>query len=192
MSAWPHRTAVMSLLGWLLFSSAATFPLIAVEPVEKEDEVRPQPTTEALLVHLADGAYQFCTEPDPLDWRDGAGVCLNFVKQGTTFQGYYGYPHSNSFVCLRGQLSEDWLQGEGLVLAWAGQTWPEIPQEEFIWDTEGRLYLSQGEIVHSEKSDEGWVCWILFRQARLNLEGLYRYATPRMVSPTQLCDWQFN
>ena len=150
------------------------------------------PTVETLLTNLPDGAYQFCTEPVSQDWRDGAGVCLNFVKQGTTVDGYYGYPHSDRFVCLRGRVSEDWLYGQGLVISWAGRRWSDIPQAEFTWDPEGRLYLSQGELAHSEQMSEGQVGWIIFQQASLNLQELYRYAAPRMKSPNQLCDWRCN
>ncbi len=47
------------------------------------------------IAKLANGNYQFCSQPKPNDWRDGAGVCLNFVKVGDRIGGYYGYPHSD-------------------------------------------------------------------------------------------------
>jgi hypothetical protein len=140
---------------------------------------------EPLMRTLTDGTYQFCTEPDPQDWRDGAGACLNVVKQELTLTGYYGYPHSGNFICLRGQVAGNWLSGQGLVISWVGQSWFEVPSEEVVWDREGRLYLSHGDVIPSE----GQVSKIVFSQARLNLEGLYQYPESRMTPPTQLCDW---
>lgn len=212
MSGWHCSIGLISLISWLLFLSAVNLPA-SLEKVGKFclsryldyiqipslclgkkdcSQIRCGLTMEALVANLPDGIYQFCTVPDPQDWRDGAGACLNFVKQGTTVDGYYGYPHSDRFVCLRGQISEDWLQGEGLVISWAGHAWSDIPQAEFSWDEEGRLYLSQGELVHSEKLDEGQISWIIFQQARLNMQGLYPYPESRMTSPTQLCNWLSN
>ncbi|MDJ0708081.1 MAG: hypothetical protein QNJ46_32815 [Leptolyngbyaceae cyanobacterium MO_188.B28] len=188
MSVWRHSVGLVGLVGWLLFSNVTTLPA----SLEKGEESGILPTAETLLTNLPDGAYQFCTEPDPQDWRDGAGVCLNFVKQGTTVNGYYGYPHSDSFVCLQGKVAEDCLYGKGLVISWAGRIWLEIPQVEFNWDKEGRLYLSQGSLAHSEEMGEGQISWIVFQQANLNMQGLYPYPSPRMTSPTQLCDWRFN
>ncbi|MBE9069842.1 hypothetical protein IQ260_24675 [Leptolyngbya cf. ectocarpi LEGE 11479] len=154
--------------------------------------VKSQPSTmETLLTPLDNGSYQLCTDPDPQDWRDGSGTCLNILKQGTTLEGYYGYPHSGSFVCLRGQVSENWFDGQGLVMSWVGNAWQDIPQETFIWDyPEERLSLSQGELVRSEGADQ--VHWIMFQTARLNMQSMYLYDSPQMTSPTQLCDWSFN
>ncbi|MDJ0693539.1 hypothetical protein [Mastigocoleus sp. MO_188.B34] len=188
MSGWYNFIALISLVGWLLFSSAATSPA----SLEKEEKAGISPMAETLLVNLPDGAYQLCTEPDPQDWRDGAGVCLNCVKQGMSIDGYYGYPHSDSFVCLRGKLSKNWLYGEGMVISWVGNPWFEIPQKKFTWDKEERLNLSQGNLMHSDGIGEDRVKWIIFKQASLNMQGLYLYPNPRMTSPTQLCDWSFN
>ena len=47
--------------------------------------IESQPSTmETLLAPLDDGGYQLCTEPDPQDWHDGSGTCLNilFVVRG--------------------------------------------------------------------------------------------------------------
>ena len=189
MSAWRDWFGSLGLISWLLCSSAVvwptTFPQLFAAQAQAVDG---QPTMEQLLMALTDGTYQFCTEPDPQDWRDGAGACFNFVKQELTLEGYYGYPHSGDFICLRGQVSGDWLSGEGLVTSWAGQGWIEIPPEEFVWDREGRLSLNQGEVIESE----GPISQIVFGQARLHLQGLYQYPESRMTSPTQLCDWSFN
>ncbi|MFH7027824.1 MAG: hypothetical protein ACHBN1_21105 [Heteroscytonema crispum UTEX LB 1556] len=32
------------------------------------------------IATLTDGKYQFCSQGDPKDWRDGAGVCFNQSK----------------------------------------------------------------------------------------------------------------
>ncbi len=32
------------------------------------------------IATLANGNYQLCSQPKPLDWRNGAGVCFNFTK----------------------------------------------------------------------------------------------------------------
>ena len=96
MSAWRDWISSLGVMGWLLWSSAvACSPALSKAPPVKEQAVNAQPTMERLLMALTDGTYQFCTEPDPQDWRDGAGACLNFVKQELTLNGYYGYPHSD-------------------------------------------------------------------------------------------------
>ncbi|MBE7385656.1 MAG: hypothetical protein F6J95_030205 [Leptolyngbya sp. SIO1E4] len=188
MSVWQRSISLIPLVGWLLFSNSATLPA-GLEKIAAADTSL---TAETLLTNLPDKNYQFCTEPDPQDWRDGAGVCLNFVKQGVTVDGYYGYPHSGNFVCLRGEVSGDWLQGEGLAISWFGQTWSDIFQEEFTWDSEGRLFLSQGEVMHHEGMGEDQASWIIFEQASLNMQGMHSYPEPRMTSPSQLCNWAFD
>jgi len=180
MSGWHFPVGLISLLGGLSLLSTTLSPV----PLNKK-QTTPSQQTEPLLSTLPDGAYQFCTEPDPQDWRDGAGVCLNVVKQGTFVEGYYGFPHSSDFVCLRGQVAENLISGEGLAISWAGQPWSDIPQEEFLWDEEGHLSLGQGNIAQRK----GEVSWIIFRQMSLDTQGLYRYLEPRMTSPHQLCDW---
>ena len=155
--------------------------------------VESQPSTmETLLAPLDDDGYQLCTKPDPQNWRDGSGTCLNILKQGTMLEGYYGYPHSGSFVCLRGQVSENWFHGQGLVISWAGTVWQDIPQETFIWDyPENRLSLGKGKLVRSEGVGVDQVHWIMFQTARLDMQSMYLYDSPGMTSPTQLCDWSF-
>lgn len=176
--------SLVKLINWnwlLVLGIALLFPI----SVESQT-----PTMETLLTPLEDGGCQLCTEPDPQDWRDGSGTCLNILKQGTTLEGYYGYPHSGSFVCLRGQVSENWFDGQGLVISWAGNILPDIPQETFIWDyPEERLSLSQGELVRSEDEGADQISWIMFQSARLNMQSMYLYDSPRMTSPMQLCDW---
>ncbi len=171
--------------GWLLALGVILLTPVAIEAQNS--------TMETLLANLTDGAYQLCTEPAPQDWRDGSGTCLNITKQGTTVDGYYGYPHSSAFVCLRGSVTDDWLYGQGLLISWPGYSWSDIPQEEFIWDyPEGRLSLGQGELVRSEGVGEEQVSWIIFRTAKLNIQAMHLYDSPRMTPPMQLCDWPFN
>jgi hypothetical protein len=152
------------------------------------------------VAQLPGGAYQFCTEPDPQNGQDGAGVCLNFVKQGTRLTGYYGYPHSDAFVCLRGQVAGPDFSGEAYVVSWGGNVWTEVPatppetaspEPSFIWDDAGRLLLGPGEIAQTIGEEMDQISWVFFRQARLDLQGLYQYAAPRMKPPAELCDWSF-
>ena len=108
--------------------------------------------------------------------------------------GYYGYPHSDSFICLKGSVSKDELgseqvTGQGMALTWGRHTWPPLPPEPFTWDEEGRLLLAQGEIVHTEGSGDDQTTWIVFQDANLNVQGFYPYEEPRMTSPSRLCDW---
>ena len=70
MSSWCNSIGLIGLVGSLLFSSAATSP----SSLEKEGKAGILPTAESLLTNLPNGNYQFCTEPKPQDWRDGAGV----------------------------------------------------------------------------------------------------------------------
>jgi hypothetical protein len=108
------------------------------------------------------------------------------VKQGTTLDGYYGYPHSESFVCLHGQVSDNELHGNGFVISWLAHPWSEIPQAPFLWDEEGQLSLSGAAVARTE----GDVSWITFQQADLNMAGLHLYAIPQMNPPDQLCGWR--
>ncbi len=171
--------------GWLLVLGAILLTPVAVKSHGT--------TMETLLAKLPDGAYQLCTEPAPQDWRDGSGACLNITKQGTTVDGYYGYPHSSAFVCLRGSVTDDWLYGQGLLISWPGYSWSATPQEEFIWDyPEARLSLNQAELVRSEGPEDEQINWIIFQTAKLKMQAMHLYDSPRMTSPVQLCDWPLN
>jgi hypothetical protein len=138
---------------------------------------------------LADGDYQFCSQPDPRDWRDGAGVCFNFTKKDRAIDGYYGYPHSDSFVCIQGQVTGNSIVGKALALSWPGQDGFAIPPTEFVWDLEGHLNLNQGEIRRQSGKDELQESWIAFKRAKLDISNFYRYSAPRMKPITELCDW---
>lgn len=188
LSAGIKRSQTVGVATVLTISLVRGLAVAAGSAVKQSSE---QSAAEQPVAEWADGAYQVCTEPDPQNGRDGAGVCLNFVKQGAFLEGYYGYPHSDAFVCLRGEVSEQALNGEGYVVSWAGNIWPDVPAEEAAWDESGRLMLGPGERVQTVGEELDQISWIYFQRARLNLQGLYRYAQPRMTPPAQLCDWSF-
>ncbi|GAB1542797.1 hypothetical protein NUACC21_54710 [Scytonema sp. NUACC21] len=142
------------------------------------------------IATLANGKYQFCSQPDPKDWQDGAGVCFNFSKLGDRVDGYYGYPHSDRFVCIRGEINENAIAGKALELLWAVDSEPNISKSKLDWDSEGRLTLSQGNIIRSADGIDGTIHWVLFSNASLNVNGFYRYSAPRMTPPSQLCQWE--
>lgn len=157
---------------------------IGIQSQEQPETLIAQP--RSTLVDLADGAYQFCSQPQPDDWRDGAGVCLNFQKQGLQIDGYYGYPHSDSFICIRGEASGNVVRGGALALSWMGEQWTMEPESEFKWDAEGHLSLRRGHwIDRAETDDESR--WILFDQALLDINGFYQYDHPRMQPSSNLC-----
>ncbi|MBD0390779.1 MAG: hypothetical protein ICV54_30870, partial [Nostoc sp. C3-bin3] len=137
------------------------------------------------IASLANGNYQFCSLPDPQDWRDGVGVCANFQKIGNRFAGYYGYPHSDSFICIRRDIKSNLIAGEALSILWTDEQKNNIPTSAFKWDLEERLTLSQGMIIAANNQDS--VQWIRYTQALLNLEGFYQYNRPRMAPVSQLC-----
>ncbi len=141
------------------------------------------------LTALPDGDYQICSQPDSQDWRDGAGVCFRFTKVAAQFDGYYGYPHSDNFVCFRGQVTADRLTGEALALSWAGDRWLNLLPTPFRWDQEGRLLLSNGTIVHRTNRLDERFDWIHFKTATLDISDFYQYPSPRMRAAADLCPW---
>ena len=155
--------------------------------------LQPQPDSTTPPVNIAtltNGRYQFCSQPDPEDGRDGAGVCFNFTKTDDRVDGYYGYPHSDYFICVRGAVDGSLITGEALALSWAGDQWSSIPESESTWDQEEHLTLSQGNLIRTAGSDDHRTDWILFRQALLNVSEFYLYASPRMRPASELCVWQ--
>ncbi|MBD2361731.1 hypothetical protein H6G36_11150 [Anabaena minutissima FACHB-250] len=144
------------------------------------------------IANLADGNYQFCSQPDPQDWRVGAGVCTNFKKTVHKFEGYYGYPHSDNFICIRGNMKGNLITGEALAILWSGSQQNNLPKSAFKWDVEGRLILSQGNLMSNANHHEDAVQRIIYHQALLDLEGFYQYNHPRMTPPSQLCDWNLK
>ncbi|TYQ24436.1 hypothetical protein PseudUWO311_19225 [Pseudanabaena sp. UWO311] len=142
------------------------------------------------IATLANGNYQLCSQPKPSDWRNGAGVCFNFTKTGDRVDGYYGYPHSDDFICVRGLTNGSLITGEALAISWGGRQWISIPKTEFKWDEEGHLSLKDGKVIRTAMDRGGRTEWILFSHAKLNTDGFYQYPQPFMTSPSQLCDWQ--
>lgn len=161
--------------------------LIVGQLVATPDKTKDQ--TQPMVATLADGNYQFCSQPDPHNWQDGAGVCFVFQKVARQVEGYYGYPHSDNFICIKGKVDDNLITGEALEISWTGHEWTDIPQSTFKWDLEGRLTLSQGSIIRTVDDVEGQIDWLLFRKAVLNLDGFYQYSSPRMTPPSQLCEW---
>jgi len=149
-----------------------------------------QTQPQQAIATLSNGNYQFCSKPKPQK-LDGAGVCFNFIKIGDLVDGYYGYPHSDDLICLRGKVSVNTVAGEALAVSWAGREWTNIPKTEFKWDEEGHLSLNHYQVMRSSKDAHTGdrTEWILFQQATLDLTGFYRYAQPSMTAPSQICQW---
>jgi hypothetical protein len=155
---------------------------------EPTNERRAEAGDEAIAA-LKDGTYQFCSKPDPMDWRNGAGSCFMFKKNDRNIAGYYGYPNSDNFICIKGTADANLIRGEGLALSWPGMPWSKIPDTELTWDAEGRLKLYQGKIVRSVGEGEERLDWIRFPTAVLDIRTFYHYRSPRMTAPSQLCEW---
>jgi hypothetical protein len=139
---------------------------------------------------LANGSYQFCTEPPPSDWRSGAGVCLNFTKIGDRVSGYYGYPYTDDFICVRGKIKRNLVTGEALMMSWLGREWSSIPKTAIKWDEEGHLTIEDGKIIRTTIDRSGRTDWILFGSAKLDTQGFYRSTKSLLTSPSQLCNWK--
>jgi hypothetical protein len=150
--------------------------------------VRSQPAP-TVIGNLANGKYQFCSQPKPNDWRDGAGVCLNFAKVGNLIDGYYGYPHSNIFICIRGSSVSDTIRGQALGIFGFTSQPNELPQNHLEWDVEKRLRLGRGKVIRNIRDRRDQTDWILFQDASLNPQGFYQYRKPQMTSASKLCDW---
>jgi hypothetical protein len=146
-------------------------------------------STQTPIANLANGNYQFCSQPKPNDWRDGAGICLNFAKVGDRIDGYYGYPHSDVFICIRGSSQNDTVTGKALGIIWSSRQPSEIPQNRLEWDVERRLLLGPGKIIHIIRDRDDRENWILFQTATLNVKGLYQYRVSQMTPASKLCDW---
>lgn len=129
-----------------------------------------------VVANLPDGQHLFCSQPEPKDWRSGAGVCFWFRKEGNLITGSFGYPNSDVFVpCVTGIINDNFMTGEALDISWLGNGWIEIPQETGGWDEDGHLKLGQGKIVLTDQNQWGRVDWIHFAFASLDLKGFYRY-----------------
>jgi hypothetical protein len=154
--------------------------------------IKQNTNSQQQIATLINGNYQFCTEPPPNDWRSGAGVCFYFTKIGDRVSGYYGYPNTDDFICLRGKVKRSLLTGEALMVSWLGREWTNIPKTTVKWDEEGHLLLKDGKNIRTKIDKSGRTDWILFGSAKLNTQEFYRSTKSLLTSPTQLCDWQGN
>lgn len=183
-------TGLFSTIGILATLDILALHLVTGMPFDRTVKAMQATAAPATAIAaLADGTYQLCSAPDPQDWQNGAGVCFVFHKVGDRVEGYYGYPHSDQFICLRGRVEDNLVTGEAFTLSWAGNVWETIPNIPFTWDEEGHLTLSQGSILASSEDPEDQIDWILFRNALLEVDAFYPYTPPRMVDPAQLCNW---
>ena len=139
---------------------------------------------------LADGNYQVCSLPEPKDGRDGDGVCFTFAKRGEYVDGYYGFPHSGTYICVQGKAEQNRVRGQGLALSWPGHPWPPITTSQYTWRLDQHLTLQNGYVVRSVREQSGRVNWLRFDEVKLDMDGFHQYPTVKMRSPTQLCDWQ--
>jgi hypothetical protein len=137
---------------------------------------------------LQDGTYQLCSEPDPNDWRDGDGVCLAMRKQGSQVHGYYGYPHSDCFICLQGSIQSNTITGVAASPVVMESTYIGTPESEFYWDEEENLWLSgrDSQLLTDPKTGYDWM---LLPHASLDAQDLILYDSQRMRSPDELCPW---
>lgn len=142
------------------------------------------------LAHLGNGNYQMCSQPASPGWQQGAGVCLVFTKQRDRIDGYYGYPHSDTFVCFRGTANGNQLAGQAYLVLWEGEPWEPSPKEPLMWDQEQRLQLAQSRLIR-RSTPQSPDAWVLFQKADLNVQSFSLYPSSQMTPPQQLCDWSF-
>lgn len=180
-------SGMLATLVTLLLNNASINSLASLSSIAQS---LPQPQGEVAIATLPNGHHQLCSKPDPMDWRDGAGVCFNFNKTGPNIEGYYGYPNSDEFVCIRGTANANLIQGEGLALSWPGAVWYKVSDAELTWDSEGHLKIVQGKIVRSAGKGEERIDWLRFHKVVLDVSHFYRYRSPKMASPSKLCDWK--
>lgn len=128
-----------------------------------------------VMATLADGNYQFCSQPETKDSPFGSGVCFWFRKVNNRVVGNYGYPQSDDSICVNGEVQGNLATGEALAVSWPGSPWENIPQSPVDWDEEGRLKLNKGGIIYTSGSKAERIDWIQFRSAVLNFKGFYRY-----------------
>lgn len=175
----------------LLIGMMALIPAIALTSTILRSPVLAQgaDAQPSTLAKLGNGDYQLCSQVDPQDGRDGAGVCLNIAKRGDRVDGYYGYPHSGNFVCIRGQIDQHRVVGRGLVISWPSHPWPPIQPSQYQWRLDQHLTLKNGYLVRSVREAMGRVDWIEFDEVILDITGFYQYEAVKMRPPSQLCEW---
>ena len=148
------------------------------------------PLDRQQIATLTNGNYQYCTEPPPRDWRTGAGVCFYFTKISDRVSGYYGYPYTDDFICVRGKIKNNLVIGEALMMSWLGRGWTNIPKTALKWDEEGHLLLKGGKISRTTIDKNGRTDWILFGSAKLDAQGFYRSNKLSLTPPSRLCKWK--
>ena len=162
--------------------------MLAVTLLLVETAVRA--VAQAPTATLSNGTYQLCSQPPPQNWQQGAGVCLVARKQNDRIDGYYGYPHSDAFVCLRGILQGTEVTGTGYFISWQGNHRDTVPSQPFFWDEEERLQLDQAQVIQSDAQPP--IAWVMFQKATLDLTSFQLYREAQMTPPQQLCDWNFH
>ncbi|KAI9134410.1 hypothetical protein [Acaryochloris sp. CCMEE 5410] len=144
-------------------------------------------STPSNLESLANGNYQFCSKPEPDDGRDGDGVCFVFAKLGDRVDGYYGYPHSEVYVCVRGRVEGNQVSGYGLFLAWSS-----VLTSEYTWRLDQYLTLQNGYVVQSRKGEHEELSWVQYDDLKLNIGDFYQYPTVKMHFSPQMCEWEVS
>lgn len=142
-------------------------------------------STSFSLASLDDGNYQFCSKPEPQDGRDGDGVCFIVAKLGDRLDGYYGYPHSEMYVCIRGRAEGNQVSGYGLVLFWS-----TITTSEFTWQLDPRLMLQNGSVIRSQIGYHEELYWVQYDDLKLNIDGFHQYPIAKMHASPKMCEWK--
>lgn len=185
MSSFKAGLQSLLALTFLVSLPVDSFASNQLPAVKAQQPVQAGATRRAIAV-LANGNYQQCSKPEPKD-LDGAGVCLVFKKTGQQIAGYYGYPHSDRFVCLEGTLQNNRIVGKAYIFSWPGEEWPNVPEAPFRWDEEGHLTLQAGKAQPLAGQRQEQITLITFDKAVLDVNGFYHYSQPKMVNPANLC-----
>ena len=171
----------------LLASSSASVAAQSTPPAVGE-----QVATMAALQALPDGNHQFCSEPEPQDFRLGAGQCYWFNKQDNEVIGYYGRPHSSDYIdCVKGQIQTESIVGNALEIAWDGNPYPVKGYSDFF--PGDHLILESGQLEHQIQDQSGQVQVVTFARALLSLQNFYRYSQAKveqMQPPPVNCNVQ--
>lgn len=145
--------------------------------------------TMASLEALPDGYYQFCSEPEPSDFRLGAGRCYWFNKIGDQVIGYYGRPHSSDFIdCVKGRIENEKIIGKALSVSWEGEPGLMLKDQSFTWDD---ITLASGHLEYQTQGRAGQVQVVEFDQVSLSLTKFYRYSQAKvdqMKPPPVTCN----
>lgn len=61
----------------------------------------------------------FAVKAIPKTGEMGLECVSTKAKIGDRIDGYYGYPHSEHFICIRGKVDSNLITGEALEISWA-------------------------------------------------------------------------